>query len=609
MLSFFLNLAATTVFGLLLLRTGGRIRRALRFPLSPAERPAVDLSIGGAFTGTLMLIFGLMHLFRPSVLIGGLLLQSALVFLLPEAVKSRKRGARWSPLLLTSGIAALPNALIALGPPHFYDSMVYHLGLPWQALQEGAVSAHPEDLFSTFPPLTQLINAPLLAIHAWRAPAMIHLLAWIFAASAAGGMARRLGAGKTAAHLVTAATMLLPQTPLVPGFPAAEAWFLAALIPAVSMLLGPAASMSGRLNSRMAAAFLLAGIACAHRLQGLSWAVLLVLFTLIRSRRIRTLSTAAAWGFLGSSSWWLKNAILLHDPAAPVFWQRPGMESLWRDGGAWLKAGLTLHEMLARLPIALSPMAQALFPLLLAGTMAAAFHRRSRSLCILAAMSFFLWPLQGALPRFFAPVAILWLIVASTWRRPRIGRIAALFCLLPGLGLGLLSQLSWIRNTEALSLLHMNFRTAAPLVAPNPPFQAYDKLDDILPEDTRVLLVSESRGFGLPRPFLSPSQHDPSPLRPLMESDLPPDEISLKLWKRGLTHILINMGELQRLQNSYPVAPWASPAGEGRWWAFIQSLGSPLLIDGPIRVWALRPPDQGAAVSAEAPSPDPQGRD
>jgi len=595
------NLAAAFLFGAILLLTGSRMSRLLRLPIPAGESPAVMFSLGSALTGAWILLLGLLGLFQPYLLAGGLVLQALFLLLLPGG---RLRWRRPHPLTLTALLAALPNLPVALGPPYFYDAMVYHLGLPWQMLQEHAITAHPEDLFSSFPPLGQLLYAPLLAVHAFRAPGILHLFAWGCAAVAAGSMSRRLGAGKSAAHLVTAAAMLLPQTPLVPAFPAAEGFFLAALLPACSLLLH--ARTPGLphpvADARYRLAFLLAGIACAHRLQALSWVVLLLGLALIRSRSFQILLDAAVWGLAGSLSWWLKNLLLLHDPLAPVFWNRPGMEALWRAGGAWLRAGLSPAEMFARLPVILGPMMPALLPLLFAGAMAALFQRRSRGICMLAAVGLLFWPLTGALPRFFAPTAMLWLVTAASWKRPAPGRITAFIVLLPGLILGLSAQLHLIRITDAPALFPLDYREAAEYVSPNPPFGAYSELAARLPSDSRVLLLCESRGFGFPRPFLSPSQVDPSPLRKLVETGLPPGEIRRQLRKEGLTHILLNLGELRRLEKDYPVTPWESPEGEGRFWAFIQTLGPPLLSRGPIRVWALR--KAPASSDPESPAPD-----
>jgi len=598
------NLAAATLLGAILMLTGARLSRLLRLPLPAGEAPAVMFSIGSALTGGWILLLGLLGL--PLLLAGGLILQATLL-LLPGGGRLLRRP---HPLTLTALLAALPNLPVALGPPYFYDAMVYHLGLPWQMLQEQAITAHPEDLFSSFPPLGQLLYAPLLAVHAFRAPGILHLFAWGCAAVAAGSMARRLGAGRKASHLVTAAAMLLPQTPLVPGFPAAEGFFLAALLPAVSLLLH--ARPSGRphpaADARYRLAFLLAGIGCAHRLQALSWVVLLLGLALFRSKSFRILLDAAVWGLAGSLSWWLKNLLLLHDPLAPVFWNRPGMEALWRAGGSWLKAGLSPAEMLSRLPSVLRPMVPALLPLLFAGLMATLFQRRSRTICLLAAAGLLLWPLMGALPRFFAPTAMLWLVTAASWKQPALGRIMAIAALLPGLFLGLAAQLHLLSVTGAPALFSLDYREAAEYVAPNPPFTAYSELEALLPAGSRVLLLAESRGFGFPRPFLAPSQIDPSPLRKLVEMPLKAEEIRQRLRARGITHILLNLGELRRLEQNYPVAPWESPEGEGRFWAFIQTLGPPLLSRETIRVWTLRKVPTSSDPESPAPdtSPSPQ---
>ena len=91
------------------------------------------------------------------------------------------------------------SLVVALAPPFLYDAWVYHLGLPWQALQDGAIRPHPGNLFSAFPPLAQLIYALPLSWGAARAPALIHLSGFLTAALAARGLAARLGASRVAA--------------------------------------------------------------------------------------------------------------------------------------------------------------------------------------------------------------------------------------------------------------------------------------------------------------------------------------------------------------------------------------------------------------------------
>jgi len=77
------------------------------------------------------------------------------------------------------------------------------------------IRAHPGNLFSTFPPLAQLIYAVPLAAGAVRAPALLHLLGYCTAAIAAQGLASRLGASRLPAFLAGLCILYLPVAPLV----------------------------------------------------------------------------------------------------------------------------------------------------------------------------------------------------------------------------------------------------------------------------------------------------------------------------------------------------------------------------------------------------------
>ncbi|HUK13928.1 MAG TPA: hypothetical protein VLW17_11565, partial [Thermoanaerobaculaceae bacterium] len=108
-----------------------------------------------------------------------------------------------------------------------------------------------------------------------------------------------------------------------------------------------------------------------------------------------------------------------------------------------------------------------------------------------------------------------------------------------------------------------------------------------LPAASRVLFVGEPRGFGFPRDFAAPSQHDVSPLRELLERNLSPEDAAKELSRRGFTHLLINWGELGRLDHGYPVAPWRDADGLARWRRFLYWLGPPTIASGPVEVFDL----------------------
>ncbi len=568
------NFVATVVMIAILTASGARIRRWLRLPSSPSDRWAVDLVIGAGLCCLWILALGLVDLLQPGVLISGIVAQAVIG-------RWRQNRRPWRPLLFAAA-AGLPNLIIAAGPPHFYDAMVYHLGLPWQALLEGGWTAHPENLFSAFPPLAQMTAVPALALELFRVPGLLHWWAWAAAAVAAGGLARRIGASRSVGYLVTAAAMLLPITPLVPGFPAAEGWFLAALIPAV----GAGLTQRHR-QSSVVLMLMLLGLAAATRVQGLGWLVILLSLRIASTRRPAFLLRGFGLLLLGSSPWWLKNLILLGDPLAPIFWSREGMETLWRDGGALMKMGLSPAGLVGRLPTLLSRLTPAILPTMTAAGLASLSVRRSRPIFAAALLGMAAWAATGALPRFFAPTLLLFIITASCWGRGRIFRFAAIIVVGGNLALGLAIQSRWLTLVHPLDLFEKSFIEAAPLVAPSPPFAAYRALDEALAPEATILLIAEPRIFGVPRPVIAPSQHDPSPLRTLCEGDAPPSSFSGILRQQGITHLVINDGELTRLGGNYPVAPWKTARGEARWWAFIRSLGEPVAEKDGVRTYRL----------------------
>ncbi len=569
------NLTAACLLGAVLTASGARSRRWLCFPVHPLSKWAVDLSLGTTVMGFWVLGIGLAGLLSTPWLVAGLVIQAA--------VGRWKRLRRPPSYLLIAALAGLPNLGVAGGPPHFYDAMVYHLGLPWQALMEGAWLPHPENLFASFPPLNQLVATPSLTFGALRTPALLHWWAWVVAATAAAGLARSLGAGRIHSHLVAAACMLLPATPLVPGFPAAEGWLLAALIPAVSNAVRPV------LRARqMPGMMLLLGIACAFRVQGLAWFVIAGGLSLLRTRQAVDLLRAAPWAVLGSAPWWIKNAVLLGKPIAPIGDRREGVETLWRDGGSTMLAGASPIEAFFGLVHALSSMSASLAPVFLTASAALLFNRRTRPLGAAVGAGVVAWAATGVLPRFFAPMSILLLVVASALSARRTVRWLAAAAVVWHLAFGVGAQLRYLQMIRPLALLPLSYVEAANHVSPNPPFRLYSEFGDLLEERSRVLVVGEVRPFGLPAPMTIGSQHDVPTIRTLLEAQAEPPEIINKLRATGMTHLIVNFGELERFAHHYPVIPWRTQRGEARWWRFVAALGNPMLeVDG-VRAYELK---------------------
>jgi hypothetical protein len=560
------------------LAAGCRLRQWLRTPVEPGLRLPVDWSLGSMVLAAAVLVLGVLGLWSPWTL-------AVVVVAALAAGRWRRRGYRWSALVpgVVGGALTLP---IALAPPFFYDALVYHLGLPWQAILEHGLHAHPEDLFAAFPPLAQLLYAPFLALGVERAPALLHWASFVVAATAVGLLALRLGAPRWAAFLAAACVPVLPCAVLVAGLPAAEGWLIASTVLAAALI----ARRRWPAGSGVLVGLLLGG-AAAVRLQGIPWAAILIGCVLLRTRSVRsTVSAATAW-LCGSVMWWGKNLLLLGDPTAPVFFTREGIDTLWRDSGSTMH---TMHSVagFAQATLgALAPHAAYIGPLALAALIAVGIRKPARPRLVggAAVAGLLAWALSGNLPRFLAVVVALVLaLAAAAAGRSVAGRWAAALAIGATAALGLVVSVTQLHRWEALGLAVTPPAAARERLVVDDPFPAFGAAARVLPDDARVLFVGEPRGFGFPRRFVAPSQHDVSPLRALLEGADSPVEVAAVLRRRGFTHLLVNFAELARLAPSYPVAPWRGAGGWRRWSDFVSSLGRPVVSLGSVEIFALK---------------------
>jgi hypothetical protein len=563
--------------GAVALACGARLRRLTRLPLSPGLRLPADFLLGSWTIATVVVVLGLARL---------LTVWSIAAAVLGCAAFGRwgRAGRRWGPAAAAAagGAVLLP---VALAPPFFYDALVYHLALPWQALLEGRFSPHPEDLFSTFPPLFQGLAAVPLAAGLPRAAALLHLASFVAAGAAVAGLARLLGARRWLARAAAFFLPLAPSHALVPGLPAAEGWLVASVACCAALVLARRVRPGAALL-----AGLLAGIGCAARLQGLAWTVIWLAVVAVRFRpRLRAVTASSAAWVLGSSPWWLKNLVLLGEPVAPIGLRREGVATLWRDAGsaAWL--GVAPWPLVHRFTVSLGPLLPFLAPLALAALLAWWQGRRRATVWLgpLVVAGVAAWQLTGDLPRFLAPTIALLVALAAAAGTP-LARAGSAVALAVAAMLGMTWNLSELGRLGGLGLLREKGGQAAGRLVVNDPLPAFVACRE-LPASARVLFVGEPRGYGFPRRFVAPSQHDVSPLLGPLGGSRSLRDVQTWLWRRGFTHLLVNRLELARLAPSYPVAPWRNPAGFRRWEEFLHLLGPPVVAAGGVEVFSLAP--------------------
>lgn len=570
-----LAFVVASVLAVMLVATGARLRALLRLPVWPDLRLSVDLLVGSWALGVVVLLLGIAHLWFPASL-------AAVTVVLAALGRWRRAGWRWGVVVLPvlGALVALP---VALSAPFFYDALVYHLGLPWQGLLEHGVRAHPENLFAAFPPLVQLISAVPLALGLERVPAVLHWWSFVAAGAAAGGLARRLGAPRWSAGLVALCFSLLPAQTLVAGLPAAEGWAIAGVLSALTVALAPRVPRGGAL---LAGA--LVGVATAARLQGIPWTAMVLAVVLVRERRARAVLDGGAGWLAGSAPWWVKNLVLLGDPTAPIFWRREGVATLWRDAGSLSLAAGPI-SFVRSLVENLAPHVAYLAPLALAALLALLSRRCGRLWLAgaVAAGGVLAWGMTGSLPRFLGPTLGVVMALAAAAAHTRAGRWASALALASAGAVGAVFSVAQLGRWGDLSLVSTSGASVRAATVVNDPFPAFAAIH--LPLDARTLFVGEPRGFGFPRRFVAPSQHDVSPLRAVLETAQNPAEAAAALRAQGYSHLLVNRGELSRLADAYPVAPWRDTAGWRRWNAFFAALGAPTVQAGGVEIFALTP--------------------
>ena len=603
------SLAAAAVLLFILMAAGARLRSLLRVPLPADLKAPCDFLTGCWMYGMLALVAGLAGLFRAPVLLG---LAAVLA-----AVGRWQRPGWGLRSLLPPLLACLVLIPIALAWPFFYDALVYHLALPWQWLVEGRIAAHGEDLFSSFPPLTQLVYAAPMAVGFDRAAALLHLVTFVLGGAAIAGLARRLGASRGWARCAGALLPLLPAAIIVPGVPAAEGFAVAGAVASLTIALGGATRSSrsrsgaeavtagGLIGKRRraalaasAAAGVFAGIATAARLQGLSWTIILLIVLLVGPPLpVRRLLAAGSGWLVGSAPWWLKNLILLRDPFAPIGWQRPGIETLWRDSRGLMHRTTGAGDVALALWNAVQPHLAYAGPLILAALFAFVVTRRRRAgrstgiILLAAGLGTAAWCLTGSLPRFWTPSLALLLALAAAATITTTGRWAGGLAIVATAVLGIIFTAREVGKLGGLRLLLPGDGAARSLIVndPHPAFAAAAALPPgVLPSDARVLFIAEARSYRFPRRSIVPSQHDISPLRDLIETSGSATAVRDALLARGITHLLVNRAEMARLARDYPVLPWETPAGQERFQALLGLCGAPIAKAGETAIFALR---------------------
>jgi hypothetical protein len=547
------------------------------------ERTLLQLLIGTAVLVGAAGMLGVAHVLNRFTLLlvlgascchGALLAYRQAPRQLPETFFTR----HWAWLVLGTAGGVSLAAATTFAP--FYDQWHYHLGFPFHWLRTGALVTFERQAYSFFPANMGLLYLYALAgPGAWAAQVM-HW--WMGALTAAGSasIARRLGAPVGGQVLAAALFVATPSVIHVGALAAADLGVAAFAVGAIIALLRLRSQPERGIRwAAMAGVF--AGLAAGTKYLALASVVLptaavavFVFFSrtpddsplLRRAARLALAFAIAATVVAGP--WLLRNAVQAGNPVYPYFasffghhaGDRPETDDQVADGIGGF--GLTRQTPAVALTLGtfnrrghagdIGPVHLLLMPLVLVWMWG---RRQDRTALLVFGVLVFgvaIWALGPPLGRYLLPslalvaalAGVVWSEIVDSFASPvRFALSLFLFVLLAAncnpvraeyLGDQLACFLGFQSDEEYLQLNSTQL-------------EAIRAANEALPADAAVLLVGEPRAFGIDREIVVEDSFRTPLLVELAEQSASHTEIGDHLRSLGVTHLLWNGAEAERI--------------------------------------------------------------
>jgi hypothetical protein len=542
------------------------------------ERIVLVLGVGTAVLMASAGVLAVAHLLHPTLL---------LITLAGWACLGGLQLYRNPPhLSLTAEPVCLPPALILLAASclvlvsattfaPFYDQWNYHLGFPYQWLRAGTIVTFPDHAYSFLPS-----NSGLLYLYALSGPGpwgaqVAHWWLGLLAAGGSAAVARRLGAkphGQLLAAVVFAATPSIVQLGALAGGDLGVATFgIFGVLAILNLREGPKPNLPWMV---VAGAFSGLAVGCKYTAIGqvvipLGMVGLALVFSASErtGKSVKVVLHAAAFALAFSvvaGPWLLRNTAATGNPVYPYFQglvdETDTTESdTTSDMGAFeigprkIATSLTLGTFARRGQAGdIGPVHLWLLPLVVYW-----IWRRRKSGQVWAAFGVFLlslafWGIGPNLGRYLIPTLAVssalsgaaWDDVTGTMSRS----VRSLFAVF--LYVFLITNCSPVRGEYLLPQLEcaLGARDEIEYIERHSTqLEAFRTANEMLPVDARVLLVGEPRVFGIDRDVIVEDGFRTPLLVTLAESSDSAELISERLHELGVSHLLLNRAEADRL--------------------------------------------------------------
>jgi hypothetical protein len=495
--------------------------------------------------------------------------------------------AAWRTLRRPKPAIAFALALLAgsplwLLPPYFYDTLVYHLGLPWSWLINGSYSTIPHNLFSHFPLAGPTVYLLPVAVGVPEAAAGLHWMTFVVVLVALARVAGSLGAGRWR-WLAPALLVGCWHAVWIASVAAVDQLTVLGVVVGVQLLtevrgdggadrVGLGTAWGLALATKYPAAVPVAAVAVAALI-------------VARGRRMAVVA-GGALAVVFSSFWWVRNLVVTGNPVFPLLWNVFGgagwslrddqrFQALVREGvqGGGLSTGLA-HLVVP--PDGLGWWFLLALPLAMAAVVQRGEHRRHAGMLALAGfLAVVGWLVSSQTTRYALPLAALVAVLAAVGiaRLSRGVARVAVACLALGIAFGVVNLAAFLGGPLGLDRVwrgEISPEAWRHDVTVNDPAPLYRACDRAVPEGAKVLVVGEGRSWGCPRPHHVSSPYDLQFVQEVIERSADAADVAVRLRRAGWNYLVINWAEASRLGGSnYRVLRFSDPSGAARWRAFL----------------------------------------
>lgn len=573
-------------------------------PLPRQWRFFMGTALGLGLTALLVLAFGLLGLLNRTLWIAILALFTIVGVHQLRRKAPRQAQADGGTIADESREFARPRSLwfllapfVVLGilasanPPGFvwpeegfgYDVLEYHLQVPKEYWQSGAISYLPHNVYANFPSNIEMLYLLCMVVHGnpmdlGTTANVVHLIlgalavygAWLIARewSASAGVVSAVATG-SAGWLCYLSGLAYVEHGLL--------FFGAGAVGAILRGRTPGAD-AGVSNRWMLLGGILAGLACGCKYTAVAFVALplAVMIVVLRESRpaayVRSVGLFAIGCLLSFAPWLVKNLVMTGNPVFPLCnrtfaaqpsgwgedqtlqWER-GHSIATSDRAAGARVNALWQRVIADQEQRFGPM---LFALALGGLFARRRDRVDAALGLMFLVQWMVWLFGTHLyARFAVPMLLpLGLLagrsVAGQSARGRTTFVAVLLTLGCVWNAGFSVRREFRDSVAGVS-------ASAMYEGRIPGYEYLRFVNQELPTDARILMIGDARPFYIQRPVDYWVVFNRHPLVGVLEGGATHEEAVQWLRDAGYTHVLVHWGEVRRLARTYGFPTCISP--------------------------------------------------